>query len=453
MGAWSLGCATPSKLEIPSPAESAEPVVVDHPKTSTETRPIDLPTVLRLAEGSGPLVAAAQARLREAEARLDGAQAAWLPTLSVGSIYTRIDGVTQNQFGLIFETNRANLNPNLGLALSVDLAEAIYRPLAEQRQVNAERWRASAVSQNLQLEAIAGYFDLVLACGQRANQIEALAKAESVLELAEKAREQKRERTAGDSVRVRTDVELRRAERAELDGRVAAASARLARVLNLPPTLRLVPTDSAVLPVTMMATETPMDELIARSLATRPDLAANREQLAAAIVRIDRQRVGPWLPRLTVLNQVGRMGGGFNDDLTRFGTRNALTAQLSWELRNSGWGNRSETAERRAQYDQLRNAAADLQARAIAELVEAAETARARRESLEHARLAVLSSDELFGITRDALAAPPPAVVDSFRAIQAVQIGLLARQAALAAAVEHNRAQLRLATLASLPIP
>src|SRR5690242_18722150 len=58
----------------------------------TDTLPIDLPTALRIANASSPAIALAQARVREALARVDQAYALRLPTLSAGGIYTRHDG-------------------------------------------------------------------------------------------------------------------------------------------------------------------------------------------------------------------------------------------------------------------------------------------------------------------------------------------------------------------------
>ena len=40
------------------------------------------------------------------------------------------------------------------------------------------------------------------------------------------------------------------------------------------------------------------------------------------------------IPRVTVDQQTGTFGGGLNDDLSKFGARSVLSAQVYWELRN-----------------------------------------------------------------------------------------------------------------------
>src|SRR5262249_44533932 len=49
--------------------------------------PIDLPTVLRLADASNPTIALARERVREAYAHLREAEVLWLPNLQTGPAY------------------------------------------------------------------------------------------------------------------------------------------------------------------------------------------------------------------------------------------------------------------------------------------------------------------------------------------------------------------------------
>src|SRR5205814_4263948 len=75
----------------------------------TEPLPIDLPTVIRLVNENSPTIGFAQARVREAVARLERANVRWLPDLSFGTTYNRYDGQTQNQSGAVFGVSRSNL--------------------------------------------------------------------------------------------------------------------------------------------------------------------------------------------------------------------------------------------------------------------------------------------------------------------------------------------------------
>ncbi|HJZ92798.1 MAG TPA: hypothetical protein VKE40_18130, partial [Gemmataceae bacterium] len=71
--------------------------------------PIDLPTALRLGNASSPTIAIALARVREALARVDQADALKLPTLSAGGIYLRHDGLDQNRRAELFRVSRQSV--------------------------------------------------------------------------------------------------------------------------------------------------------------------------------------------------------------------------------------------------------------------------------------------------------------------------------------------------------
>lgn len=418
-----------------------------------ETMPIDLPTVIRLIDESSPAVGFARARVREAEARLAQAEVQWLPNHSVGSAYTRFDGQTQNQRGDIFGVSRANLFVGGGPALSLDVAEAIYRPLVERRATAAERLRERATTDFAELDGALAYFDLVQAHALLAINRETLDRAEAMLVAAKNAREAKLDRTAGDVQRAQTEVLLRRAERIELDGKAAVAGARLGRLLLLPPNVKLVPADTAIAPIPLIDPASSLDQLVDIATRNRPDLAAQREQIAAAWTRVRRQERGPLLPKVIVANQTGSFGGGLNDDLTQFDARNALSVQLFWEVKNLGFGNRAEADEKRAALDQARLQLVDAQAKAMADIVEAAQTAAARYETLDLAEQAVEEATELYRISREGTFNVIDAknLFDALRPLQAIQVLNQSRQSYLAAVVDFNRAQYRLFTLLGHP--
>src|SRR5438132_8264852 len=81
--------ANPNPIQL---ASATEPRPATKPGTRPayameETLPIDLPTVIRLVDGNSPAVGFAQARVREAQARLDRAELQWLPNFSLGTAY------------------------------------------------------------------------------------------------------------------------------------------------------------------------------------------------------------------------------------------------------------------------------------------------------------------------------------------------------------------------------
>lgn len=418
-----------------------------------ETLPIDLPTVLRLIDEQNPAIEFARARVAEAQARVRGAEVQWLPHLTAGAAYNRFDGQTQNQRGELFGVSRANLFAGGGPALTLDFAEAIYRPLIERRVAAAEQFRERAVLYGTELEGVTAYLDLIQCEALMEINGETLQRAEAMLQSARNAKDQKLDRTAGDVNRAMTEVLFRRAERIELQGKAAAASARLGRLLLLPPNVKLVPADAAIAPVTLIDPTCSLDQLIEIATTQRPDLAAHREAIAAAWARVRRQERGPLYPKLAIVNQTGSFGGGLNDDLAQFHARNALSVQLAWELRNLGFGNRAEANERRAQVDQAFHQLRDAQARAAADIVEAAQIAAARYESLELAEQAVKEATELYRIQKEGIFNVVDAknLFDALRPLQAIQVLNQARQNYLGAVMDFNRSQYRLFALLGHP--
>jgi outer membrane protein TolC len=412
------------------------------------TLPIDLPTVIRLVDANSPSIGFAQAQVEQAQARLTRAKVQWLPNLTAGAAYNRFDGQTQNQRGDVFSVSRGNLFAGGGATLELDIAEAIYQPLLQRRLTAAAELRAQAIGLGAELDAVTAYIDLLQAYALLEINADTLKKAEAMLAAAENAKGAKLDRTAGDVNRAKSEVLLRRSERAELNGRIGAASARLGRLLLLEPNVKLVPTDPAVVPLTLIDSSATVDDLIAQAIQNRPDLAANRELVAAALETARRQKYVPLIPKLGVTNQVGNFGGGLGNDLRNFEARNVLGVQIIWGVKNLGFGNRADVAERYALLHQAQYTVVESQARAAAEIVESAQLAAAKQESLDHAEQAVKEATELYRINKEGTFNVIDAknLFDALRPLQAIQSLNQARQNYLSAVLDFNRAQYRLFT-------
>jgi outer membrane protein TolC len=413
-----------------------------------EELPIDLPTVIRLLNQQSPAIGLAQAKVREAQARLDAAKIQWLPNLSVGIAYNKFDGQTQNQRGDVFGVSRGNFFGGAGPTLTLDLAEAIYRPLYERRMTTMEQFRERAVENTTEFEGISLYLDLVQIYSLLAINQDTLAQAEEMLTAAKNAKGTRLERTAGDVNRAQIEVIQRKVERLDLLGRAIAASSQLGKLLLMPPNVKLIPAEVTVAPITLIAESTTLDQLITTAIQYRPDLAANRAQVAAAWAKVRSQERGPFLPKFSLANQTGAYGGGLNHDLRNFEARNALSLQLFWEFKNLGFGNRLAAAERRAILDQAQFQNIEGQARVLAEIVDAAQAAATRYETLALAQQAVQEAMQLYRINKDGTSNIVDAknLFDALRPLQAIQALNQARQQYLAATINYNRAQFRLYT-------
>jgi outer membrane protein TolC len=407
---------------------------------------IDLPTALQLANASNPTIALARERVREAQAALLAAQVLWLPNLQTGPAYQRHDGQIQNSRGMVFTTSKSNFFEGGGAAMSFQTSEALFGPLIARRLTEAQAAQAQAVTHNIQLDVALSYLDLVQGYAALAVNADTLGRAEYILDEAEKANKAGFSRTGGDVTRARGEVQLRREQQIALETQAATASARLAQLLLLDPTVDLRPADPAAVPITLVPLHAAIDELVATGLLNRPELAESRALVAAAVARWRQARLGPLLPRLEVSYFAGVFGGGINDDVSNFDGRGDGTAQAIWEFRNLGLGNVAEARLRRSQVNQASYHVLEIQAQVAADVTAAVKLARTRERTLQSAQEAVRQALETwrrlriaaFGmLTRDKL-------VNTLEPVIAEQALDTARVHYLTEVIEYNKAQFRL---------
>jgi outer membrane protein TolC len=425
---------------VPAPALS--PVF----REGTEVLPIDLPTALRLADAANPTIALARQRVEEAYAALDIARFAWLPNLVAGPTYERHDGRLQDTVGNIITTSKSSLFVGGGAVLRVDTAEGLFGPLAARRLAQGTQAASAAVTNSVELDVALAYLDLLLAYGQLAVNADILARDLEMRRRAEAAKEAGLSKTEADVNRARTEVQLRLQERVTLAGQARVASARLARLLLLRPTVGLTPAEPTVVPVRLVNEEAPLDDLVAQGLLNRPELAEGRALVAASVARLRQARLGPLFPRLEVGYWAGTFGGGVNDFVGNFGGRGDGVAQAVWQLNGLGLIDRARVRERRAQFNEANLHFIELQSRVAEDVTAAAQTARARLEALGAAQTAVREATEMwrkldeagFGVLG------PGKLYDSLEALVAVQALAQARGLYLNEVIEYNRAQFQL---------
>lgn len=446
LAAAALAADPVDKLPEPKRAETAATAGAPPKAEATAAvMPIDLPTALRLADENSPTIAVARARVDEAYARQRQAEVMWLPTLQTGVTYYRLDGRTQNQRGELFSVSRSNLFLATGFALRFDVADALFLPLAARQLTAAADAGARATSNNVELDTALAYLDLLEAHGRLAVNADTLARAEETLRRAAAADEAGLSRSKADVTRMRTEVELRRLERVEFEGRALVVSARLAQLTLLPPCVELRPADLCVLPLTLVP-PCPCEELVAVAVANRPEMAAFRAATGAATERLKQARAEPLLPKMTFDYAGGLFGGGRNENLGEFSSRGTVGAALTWELRNLGLGNRAEIWERQAQLGVAGLRVREVQAQVSAEVVAAAGLSVARLRSLGHAEAAVKEAVELYRRLLESSfgVAGPGGRLDTIEPLLAIQALNQARVQLLTAVIEYDRAQFRL---------
>lgn len=433
----------------PAQAEVAAPQPAPVQAGPHATYPIDLPTALRLADANNPTVNVARARVREANAQLDRVRVAWVPTLSMGPTFFYHGGIDQNRRGETFTVSRGNYTLGVGPTLRVDLSDALYLPLVARQGVRAANSQAQAIGNATQLDVALAYLDLMELHAAIVINADILDRTEQILRSAEAGAKGGINKTGADVNRAATEVSLRREERIALRGRVAGASARLARLLLLDPTVELTPYETAVVPLVVVPGEYSAEQLVQTALRARPEIAAAQAGVAASDTLVRQAKMAPLLPKVQADVIGGGLSGGRNDDFGPLQSQYNAGVALVWNLESFGLGNAAQIRGRRAGYDAAMYRLRETEALVTSQVVEAIAMSGARYEALEPAQEAVRQALEMYRKFRDVSFAAPSGPkgqlqFDALETLTAVQALNQARVQYLQQVIEFNRSQFRL---------
>ncbi len=321
---------------------------------SGEISSIDLGTALRLAGVQNPDVLIARQRVLEAVAMRQLAVAQLIPSLNGGSSYDTHSGVLQQSNGNMLSVNRSSVYVGAGsfavaagtvaipgILLTGNVAEALFRLLIARQVVRQAEFATLAEQNQAFLRVCMAYCDLLQAEGRRAIAEGIRADAEQVATITAEYARSGAGRPA-DADRAATELSRRRADVRQHEGEILASSARLCRVLNLDPSVRLHPTDAWVVPSPIVPDPIPISELIALALIQRPEMGERRTVVREALLALHGARVLPFSPTVYLGFSSGGYGGGSN--LVRpifggFGGRSDLDTVAYWTLLNMGVGN------------------------------------------------------------------------------------------------------------------
>lgn len=384
---------------------AAEGVRVMEPAPSTlseEFVPIDLPTVLRLTDAQNPEILLARQIVVEATALRQLAAAQFLPSLNAGANYDNHTGALQQSNGNILSLNRAAVYVGAGanavaagtvnipgVFLAGNVADVVYNYLQARQIVQARDFGAVAVRNQAYLEATLAYSELLRAEGQRAIDMQVRRNARELARLTANYAAKGLGRDA-DADRAATELARREADFQFAEGQVNVASARLCRVLNLDPSIRLHPTDAWVIPIEIVPTPMPLAELVALGITQRPELGERRAIIRQTLLSLENQRILPFSPTVLLGFSAGGFGGGSNlvsPVFGAFGSRSDFDAIGYWTLKNFGVGNLASINVARA-----RNQFANYEWIAVMDRVRAEVASSYARMHARYSQIATLES-------------------------------------------------------------
>jgi outer membrane protein TolC len=468
-------CAQPPKADEALPQPKKVPAGAEaRPRPPSllapALQPIDLASALRLAGVQNPEILLAREAVAQAVAERQLAAAQLLPTINAGTSFDDHTGPLQRANGQIIKVNRDSLYGGLGagavgagtvtipgVVWDGNVSEGIFAGLVSRQVVRQRELASVAVRNNVLLQVVEAYLDLLQAEGRRAVALRTRDEAAEVARAIGNLARVGQERPA-DADRANTVLEERNADVLQAESDVLTASARLTELLNLDPSMRLHAIDGWVVPTPLVPDAAPLPQLMAVALTQRPELRERQAAIRAALLRLDGAKLLPFSPTVVLGYSAGEFGGGSNlaaagilqPDGTvlrqpRFGSfdeRQDFDAVLYWSARNLGVGNlalirlsqsglRSEQLREVEVLDRVRAEVAVGYARAHARFAQIAVAERALQSSQQ-------GFDEDYRRTRQLVEGLPIEVLDSLRLLG------LSRLAYLDAIIDYNRAEFEL---------
>jgi outer membrane protein TolC len=426
-----------------------------------ETLAIDLATALRLADERNLDVAIYVERVVEADARLAQAQALAIPTLRVGGSYSRHRGNLQETSGNVVDADRSARYSGLGVgavgagdlqapgvALGVDLADAIFQPLAARQNLAAAR-AAGTANRHAVLVAVAAAYLRLLEARSELEIVEAAAERARDLATLTANYAESGEGLLADAEMAAVQPILWEQRALALAERTAAAETELARLLHFGIDVRLEPLEQRVPTLELVATDEQVEPLAARALDGRPEADQLDALVAAAENDLRAQRYGWFIPNVALNYSSGRFGGGPGSAIAATAHRDDLALQLYWQLDAFGIANRARAAEREAQLRRVGLERDKLRDAIVAEVRDGYARVQSLRPQLQLA-------DDIVGRASQAYSLQRERIFDQqglpLEAMQAMQILATAELTRLGLKVAYSLAQLQLYTALGNPI-
>src|SRR5579875_304369 len=450
---------------------------------SDKVRPLSLAAALAQAGMENPVINIARQAVQSARGLQLQARVLLLPSVNVGANYDDHTGPLQASFGAIRKVDRDAIYYGLGantvaaesikipgLLISTPLTDAIFEPRAARFLVANRNFLATATRNDIFLEVSTTYLALMNAETRLAIIRQSERDFEEVARLTASFANRGKGRY-GDAERAAADLQALRYEERQAQQDVAVASADLAQLLNLDPSIRLVTGDVPLQVVQFVDPQIPLPKLLEIAEQNHPAILAASAAVRGSQVRVRQETTRPLLPILWMGFSTGDFGGGavattsgtgvFNPHTGNENLVPSITAARGkttppfgkisgridvdvlayWQLQNMGFGNLAHIRERRAQ----RNQAEANRLRVLNEVRE--QVSVAYNTSAEQFRAIALQrrrvQEATDGFQRDLITAfrgvvLPIEVLDNAKRLRA------AREALLEAVIGFDRAQFQL---------
>ncbi|KKN07812.1 hypothetical protein LCGC14_1063160 [marine sediment metagenome] len=280
-------------------------------KAQDKTQAVNLETVLKLGGANNLTIQEYKQRQKLALANLAKAKEWWLPDIFAGTTIHQLWGNAMNTDGKIFTNlDRQSFWGGTGLNATWDFGDGIFKAKAAKLKARASVYQTQAEQNKALLNIIETYYDFLEAqleykayeqlvaeaedlASQIATQVEAGLRFESELLLAK-----------SNSNHMRVEM---------LNARIQYynMSAKLVKLLNLEPVMKLVGTETVLAPLELTSTQS-MDGPFDSAYQSRPELKSMELMLQSLYEEKKTTTIGLWLPALTASTEGSYFGALFN---------------------------------------------------------------------------------------------------------------------------------------------
>lgn len=434
---------TPEQLPPPrpsSPNNPSAPPGTGTPHATPKVVPINLDTVLRLANDQNGQIALAREKINEAYAQRDVACKCWLPTLEIGPSYWRHEGGIQDFNGRLIHSSYGGLFAGMEILGRFNVQEAVYHTVKAEQEIWQRKGEASKMTSEKLLEASSTYIELLTLRTLEAISVDLEAKIKKVRDQAQKIAETEPGKKA-EVAFIDAALTAQRAYTREIQEGARVATARLLYLLGLDPCAELQVMDSQMVAIRLVDDQAPVETLVAQALATGPGIRELEGMLSLLNDSIARsQGPGRLMPVVEVRLAEGAFGAGPGSKLD-WDNRFDICLNARWNLTALASANDRLRAAN-SQLHQTEISYQDLRARLTKEVqaarevsLSATERAKLGETGIEQARDAYRRSEDRLGNFPDAKH------TDVLKGIEALGKAQIAYLQALR---DFNQAQLRL---------
>jgi outer membrane protein TolC len=336
----------------------------------------------------------------------------------------------------------------VGASVGVDVADAIFKPLAARRRLTALEASAQTNRHQVLMDVAAAYLELLQARAQAAVVAAALDRAQDLADLTGSFA------AAGEGLLADSQMAAVQSlvwKQRALDARanVEGAAAELARLLHLDADVALEPAESTIPTLELFPADEALDPLIARALGARPETEQLDALVAAAEEDLKGQKLALAIPSVSLSYNAGEFGGDRGSNIANTAHRDDLALQLYWRLDGLGFGRRARIEEKRAQLREVGLQRDKLHDAIVAQVRQAYASAQSRREQLPLADDAVTRATDANELHRERIYDKQGLPLEALQAMQSLATAELAR---IDAVVSYDLAQIRLHTALGNPL-